>query len=381
MMWRASLLSRPTPQSARKRSMNGSMPVAPVIHTPDQRLRVFVSSTLGELADERRAVREVVEQLRLTPVMFELGARPHPPRELYRSYLAQSNVFVGIYWQRYGWIAPGEDVSGLEDEYRLAENFRDCCTSRSQPSNAMIVSGHSSRTSLRTTALPTSGSRHPRSSRDTWRTTLLSCFPSDSRARRQVATPVSHLTRRSPAPTSSVGTPKSTVSSSSYTAVIASSRSRELVGSARRDWHSRSRTRSDLDPARTFVPLDTVHSVGRAFHTIAERLGALPDGRRWPRDAIVDHVRGHGNAPRPRQSRADPTHRISDRRAHRSSTGAANTRHQPTRTSYSRRARGSGSAAPDTDAGAHERVAGRGARRATVPGASGRSRGSRRPRR
>ncbi len=30
--------------------------------------------------------------------MFELGARPHPPRELYRAYLAQSDVFVGIYW-------------------------------------------------------------------------------------------------------------------------------------------------------------------------------------------------------------------------------------------------------------------------------------------
>jgi hypothetical protein len=49
---------------------------------------VFVSSTLGELADERRAVRAAVEQLRLTPVMFETGARPHPPRELYRAYLA-----------------------------------------------------------------------------------------------------------------------------------------------------------------------------------------------------------------------------------------------------------------------------------------------------
>jgi hypothetical protein len=29
-------------------------------------------------------------------------------------------VFVGIYWQRYGWIAPGMEISGLEDEYRLA---------------------------------------------------------------------------------------------------------------------------------------------------------------------------------------------------------------------------------------------------------------------
>jgi hypothetical protein len=32
--------------------------------------------------------------------MFELGARPHPPRELYRAYLRQSHVFVGIYHQR-----------------------------------------------------------------------------------------------------------------------------------------------------------------------------------------------------------------------------------------------------------------------------------------
>ncbi|HEY2281582.1 MAG TPA: DUF4062 domain-containing protein [Streptosporangiaceae bacterium] len=91
-----------------------------VINTPDQRLRVFVSSTLGELAAERRAVRDAVTRLRLVPVMFEFGARPHPPRELYRAYLAQSQVFIGIYWQSYGWVAPGEQVSGLEDEYRLA---------------------------------------------------------------------------------------------------------------------------------------------------------------------------------------------------------------------------------------------------------------------
>ena len=93
------------------------------IRTPDQRLRVFISSTLGELADERGAARAAVEQLRLTPVMFELGARPHPPRALYRSYLAQSDVFVGIYWQRYGWIAPDMEISGLEDELVLSDGM------------------------------------------------------------------------------------------------------------------------------------------------------------------------------------------------------------------------------------------------------------------
>jgi predicted ATPase len=91
-----------------------------VIRTPDQRLRVFVSSTLQELVAERRAVRDAVTGLRLVPVMFDMGAQPYPPRPVYRAYLAQSQVFVGIYWQSYGSVAPGEDVSGLEDEYRLS---------------------------------------------------------------------------------------------------------------------------------------------------------------------------------------------------------------------------------------------------------------------
>jgi predicted ATPase len=91
-----------------------------VIRTPDQRLRVFVSSTLGELADERRAVSRAISALRLTPVMFELGARPHPPRELYRAYLAQSDIFIGLYWQSYGQVGPGMQVSGLEDEFDLS---------------------------------------------------------------------------------------------------------------------------------------------------------------------------------------------------------------------------------------------------------------------
>src|SRR5438876_7830207 len=91
-----------------------------LIRTPDQRVRVFVSSTLDELAPERAAAREAISQLRLIPVLFESGARPYPPRELYRAYLAQSDIFVGLYWQRYGWVAPGMQVSGLEDEYQLS---------------------------------------------------------------------------------------------------------------------------------------------------------------------------------------------------------------------------------------------------------------------
>ncbi|GAA1422488.1 DUF4062 domain-containing protein [Catellatospora coxensis] len=93
------------------------------IRTPDQRLRVFISSTLRELAAERRAVGKAISALRLTPVMFELGARPHPPRDLYRAYLAQSDVFVGLYWQEYGWVGPDMDVSGLQDELDLSRDL------------------------------------------------------------------------------------------------------------------------------------------------------------------------------------------------------------------------------------------------------------------
>ncbi len=91
-----------------------------LIKTPDQRLRVFISSTLQELAEERIAVKEAIMTLNLIPVMFELGARPYPPRELYTAYLQQSHIFIGIYWQQYGWVAPDMNISGLEDELQLS---------------------------------------------------------------------------------------------------------------------------------------------------------------------------------------------------------------------------------------------------------------------
>jgi predicted ATPase len=90
------------------------------IRTPDQRVRVFVSSTLEELAAERGAAQAAIQQLRLAPVMFESGARAHPPQAVYRAYLEQSDIFIGIYWQCYGWVGPDMAISGLQDELRLA---------------------------------------------------------------------------------------------------------------------------------------------------------------------------------------------------------------------------------------------------------------------
>ena len=93
------------------------------IPTPEQRIRVFVSSTQGELAAERRVARAAIDRLHLSAVLFDLAPLPHPPRAFYRAYLRQSHVFVGIYRQRYGWVPPGESVSRLEDEFRLGEEL------------------------------------------------------------------------------------------------------------------------------------------------------------------------------------------------------------------------------------------------------------------
>ena len=44
--------------------------------TPDQRVRVFVSSTLHELETERRSAKESINKLRFIPLLFELVPAP-----------------------------------------------------------------------------------------------------------------------------------------------------------------------------------------------------------------------------------------------------------------------------------------------------------------
>jgi len=93
-----------------------------LILTPDQRVKVFISSTLKELEPERQVVRRSIkDDLRLSPIMFEAGASPHPPRQRYRAFIEQSQIYVGIFWESYGWIAPDMDISGIEDEYHIAK--------------------------------------------------------------------------------------------------------------------------------------------------------------------------------------------------------------------------------------------------------------------
>ena len=91
---------------------------------PTERLRIFVSSTIEECAEERAVIQNAIESLNHEAVLFEqVGARPHPPQEVYRPRLEAAHIFVGIYRESYGWVAPDMTVSGVEDEFRLAADL------------------------------------------------------------------------------------------------------------------------------------------------------------------------------------------------------------------------------------------------------------------
>lgn len=86
------------------------------IITPDQRLRVYISSDPDELPSERAAVRQAIERMRLQPVTGE-HARRDAAQSVARSGLAQCHVYLGIFGERAGTVPPGETAFALEDEY------------------------------------------------------------------------------------------------------------------------------------------------------------------------------------------------------------------------------------------------------------------------
>jgi Domain of unknown function (DUF4062) len=100
-------------ESEHARPGNAGVPGHLVIRTPDRRLRVFVSSTLGELAEERRAVARAVSALRMTPVMFELGAaraRLASPRATRRQWRRSAGAWRDCRWPS-SWPPPGSGCS------------------------------------------------------------------------------------------------------------------------------------------------------------------------------------------------------------------------------------------------------------------------------
>src|SRR5258708_21152410 len=84
--------------------------------------RVFLSSTFSDLIDYRKSVQEAIRQFGAMDVSMEhFGARDERPAdECVRLVKKESDLFVGIYAHRYGYIPDGSDVSISELEYRAA---------------------------------------------------------------------------------------------------------------------------------------------------------------------------------------------------------------------------------------------------------------------
>lgn len=83
--------------------------------------RVFVSSVMEELVEERRAVAATVREMGAKPVCFEeFGGRDDDPTRAYVSEVASSTIYLGILGRTYGRLLPTRR-SATHEEYREAE--------------------------------------------------------------------------------------------------------------------------------------------------------------------------------------------------------------------------------------------------------------------
>ncbi len=83
--------------------------------------RVFISSVMEELRDERAATAEGVRSLGARPVLFEeFGGRDADPQDAYLGELETSQIYVGILGRRYG-RPLSTRFSATHTEFRHAE--------------------------------------------------------------------------------------------------------------------------------------------------------------------------------------------------------------------------------------------------------------------
>ena len=83
--------------------------------------RVFISSTMSDLQPERQTIAETLWDLELTPIFAEdFGSRPGTPRDVCLSEVAESHIYIGVFWRRYGYITD-KGISATEEEYQKAK--------------------------------------------------------------------------------------------------------------------------------------------------------------------------------------------------------------------------------------------------------------------
>ena len=87
-------------------------------------MKVFISSTYKDLIEYRAAAIRAVEGTSYQAVKMEVfGARSNQPLEACLKEVEQSDLLIGIYALRYGFIPDGADISITEMEYLHAKKL------------------------------------------------------------------------------------------------------------------------------------------------------------------------------------------------------------------------------------------------------------------
>ena len=86
--------------------------------------RMFISSVMRDYQPIRQAAKEAVSRLRHQPVMAEdFGASPLTPQQACLEGVRGSDIYLGIFGERYGYIAPTSGIAATEEEYREAQKL------------------------------------------------------------------------------------------------------------------------------------------------------------------------------------------------------------------------------------------------------------------
>jgi hypothetical protein len=98
-----------------------------------QMTKVFVSSTYNDLVAYRDVVQKAIRQAGAVALgMEDFGARDQRPLSESLAVVEESDVFVGIYAHRYGFVPDGSQISITEAEYQRA-------ISKSLPVSAYLI--------------------------------------------------------------------------------------------------------------------------------------------------------------------------------------------------------------------------------------------------
>lgn len=86
-----------------------------IIKTPDQRVRVFISSTINELAEERQAARQAIENLRLIPVFLKQELDHTLPETCIQLIWTKAIYF----WASIGTVMVGLHLAQISQDWRM----------------------------------------------------------------------------------------------------------------------------------------------------------------------------------------------------------------------------------------------------------------------